>query len=90
LILYSGVAFSSSAEKSERMYSGTSSVLKISSGSKSRLKERRGVNHKIANESKKGLTGNLLSNGTLLLWSAVFLDGLLSFVHHGLGVFPPE
>jgi hypothetical protein len=33
------VAFSSSEEESERMYSGTSSVPKISSGSKSRLKK---------------------------------------------------
>jgi hypothetical protein len=33
------------------------------------------------------LTENLLSNGTLLWWSAAFLDGLLSLVRHGLGVF---
>jgi hypothetical protein len=30
---------------------------------------------------------NSLSNGTLLWWSVVFLDGLLSLVLHGLGVF---
>jgi hypothetical protein len=35
----------------------------------------------------KGLTENLLSNGALFWWSAAFLDGLLSLVHHGLGVF---
>jgi hypothetical protein len=35
------------------MYSGTSSVPKISSGSKSRLKEHRGINHKIANEKQE-------------------------------------
>jgi hypothetical protein len=33
------VVFSSSVEESERMYSGTSSVPKISSGSKSRLEK---------------------------------------------------
>jgi hypothetical protein len=39
LILCSGVAFSSSVEESERMYSGTSSVPKIYSGSRSRLEK---------------------------------------------------
>jgi hypothetical protein len=52
LILCSGVAFSSSVEESERMYSGTSLVLKISSGSRSRLKTER-VRHEIAIESRK-------------------------------------
>jgi hypothetical protein len=33
------MAFSSSEEESEKMYSGTSSVPKISSGSKSRLEK---------------------------------------------------
>jgi hypothetical protein len=33
------------------------------------------------------LEENSLSNGTLLWWSVVFLDGLLSFVRHGFGVF---
>jgi hypothetical protein len=33
------------------------------------------------------LAENSLSNGTLLWWSVVLLDGLLSFVRHGLGVF---
>jgi hypothetical protein len=33
------------------------------------------------------LTGNSLSNGTLLWRNAVLLDGLLSLVRHGLGVF---
>jgi hypothetical protein len=28
-----------------------------------------------------------LSNGTLLWWSAALLDGLLSLVLHGFGVF---
>jgi hypothetical protein len=30
---------------------------------------------------------NLLSNGALLWWSAALLNGLLSLVRHGLGVF---
>jgi hypothetical protein len=37
-----GVASSPSVEESERIYSGTSSVPKISSGSKPRLKTKRG------------------------------------------------
>jgi hypothetical protein len=47
------VALSSSAEESERMYSGTSSVPKISSGRNSRLKRQSGVNHEIAIKSKR-------------------------------------
>jgi hypothetical protein len=75
-------------EKSERMYSGTSSVPKISSGSKSRLeKVERGKPRDCNRKHKKGLTENLLSNGTLLWWSVAFLDGLLSLVCHVLGVF---
>jgi hypothetical protein len=50
---------SSSEEESERMYSGTSSVPKISSGSKSRLKEQREVNREIANKSKKQIERKL-------------------------------
>jgi hypothetical protein len=53
------VAFSSSEEELEKMYSGTSSVPKFSSGSKSRLKEQRGVSHKIAIESKKRIDRKL-------------------------------
>jgi hypothetical protein len=46
------------------------------------------VNHDIVVESKrKGLTENSLSNGVLLWWSATLLDGLLSLVRHGFGVF---
>jgi hypothetical protein len=33
---------------------------------------------------------NSLSNGTLLWWSVVLLDGLLSLVCHGFGVFSSE
>jgi hypothetical protein len=53
LTLCSGVASSSSSEESEGMYSGTSSVPKISSGSRSRLKEQKEVSREIANKSKK-------------------------------------
>jgi hypothetical protein len=38
-------------------------------------------------EARNGLKENSLSNGTLLWWSVVPLDGLLSLVRHGLGVF---
>jgi hypothetical protein len=37
--------------------------------------------------ARNGLKENSLSNGTLLWWNAVLLDGLLSFVHHGFGLF---
>jgi hypothetical protein len=40
--------------------------------------------------SKNRLKENSLSNGTLLWWSAVLLDGLLSLVRHGFGVFSFE
>jgi hypothetical protein len=47
------VASSSSREESEEMYSGVSSVPRISSGSRSRLEKTRRGKHEIANESKK-------------------------------------
>jgi hypothetical protein len=59
LILCSGVAFSSSEEESERMYSGTSSVPKIASGAGQDWKKQRGVNREIANESKKQINRKL-------------------------------
>jgi hypothetical protein len=59
LTLCSGVASFSSEEESERMFSGTSSVPKISSGSRSRLKEQRKVNRGIANKSKKQIERKL-------------------------------
>jgi hypothetical protein len=37
--------------------------------------------------ARNRLIENSLSNGTFLWWSAVLLDGLLSLVRHGLGVF---
>jgi hypothetical protein len=40
--------------------------------------------------ARNRLTGNSLSNGTLLWWSTALLDGLLSFVRHDLGVFSSE
>jgi hypothetical protein len=69
------------------MYSGTSSVPKISSGSRSRLKEQREANREIANKSKKQIERKSLSNGTLLWWNVVLFDGFLSLIRHGLGVF---
>jgi hypothetical protein len=41
------------------MYSGTSSVPKISSGSRSRLKEQKEVSREIANKSKKQIERKL-------------------------------
>jgi hypothetical protein len=37
--------------------------------------------------ARNRLTENSLSNGMLLWWSVVLLDGFLSLVCHGLGVF---
>jgi hypothetical protein len=49
--------------------------------------KQRGVNHEIANERKKRIDKNSLSNGTLLWWSAALLHGLLSLVRHDFGGF---
>jgi hypothetical protein len=37
--------------------------------------------------ARNRLRRNSLSNGILLWWSTALLDGLLSSVRHGLGVF---
>jgi hypothetical protein len=65
------VAFSSSVEESERMYSGTSSVPRISSGSKSRLNEQRGTNCEITNKNK------IKDSQKTHSWMVRFLDWLL-------------
>jgi hypothetical protein len=49
------VASSSSAEESERMYSGTSSVPKISSSSRSRLKSKKDESRDCNRNQKKGM-----------------------------------
>jgi hypothetical protein len=49
------VASSSSAEESEGMYSGTSSVPKISSGSRLRLKTKEGESLYCSREQEEGL-----------------------------------
>jgi hypothetical protein len=49
------MAFSSSTEESERMYSGISSAPKISSGSRSRLKSKEGESRDCYQEQEKGL-----------------------------------
>jgi hypothetical protein len=72
------------------MYSGISSVPKISSGSRSRLEKKRRGKHEIANESKKQIKRKLTLEWALLWWSAILLDGLLSLVRHGFGVFSFE
>jgi hypothetical protein len=47
-------------EESEEMYSDVSSVPKISSGSRSRLKKNKeGVKHEITHESKKQVKGKI-------------------------------
>jgi hypothetical protein len=51
------------------MYSGVSSVPKISSGSRSRLEETRRGKHKIANEGKKQIKRKLT-----LEWCASLVD----------------
>jgi hypothetical protein len=42
---------------------------------------------RLQTRARNRLTGNSLSNGALLWWSAALLDGLLSLIRHGLGVF---
>jgi hypothetical protein len=59
LTLCSGVAFSSSREESEEMYSGVSSVPRIFSGSRSRLERTRRGKHEIANGSKRQIRRKL-------------------------------
>jgi hypothetical protein len=83
------VASSASREESEEMYSGTSSVPMLSSGSKSRLKREKQeeVKCKIMRETGSKSRENSLSNRAFL-WRAALL-GLLALVH-GLGVFPLE
>jgi hypothetical protein len=38
-------------------------------------------------KARSRLKENSLSNGALLWWGAVLLDGSLAFVRHGFGVF---
>jgi hypothetical protein len=52
--------------------------------------KREGVNMRLQMGARNRLEESSLSNGTLLWWSAVLLDGLLSFVRHGFGVFSSE
>jgi hypothetical protein len=40
--------------------------------------------------ARNRLKENSLLNGTLLWWDIVLLDGLLSLVRHGFGVFSSE
>jgi hypothetical protein len=42
---------------------------------------------RLQTRARNRLKENSLSNGMLLWWSVVLLDGLLSLVRHGLGVF---
>jgi hypothetical protein len=37
--------------------------------------------------ARSRLKENSLSNGALLWWGVVLLDGLLAFIRHGFGVF---
>jgi hypothetical protein len=69
MTLCSGVASSASGEESEEMYSGTSSVPMISSGSKSRLKEaeenmKRKIKQKDKEQIKKELTSEAYASLT--------------------------
>jgi hypothetical protein len=48
--------------------------------------EQEGVKMRLQMRARCRLEGNSLSNGALLWWGAVFIDGLLAFVH-GFGVF---
>jgi hypothetical protein len=65
------VAFSSSVEESERMYSGISSVLKISSGSRSRLKSKKDESQDCNQNQEKGMRRRYYSR------TVHFFDGKL-------------
>jgi hypothetical protein len=67
--LCSGVASSYSREESEEMYSGVSSVPRISSRSGSRLEKTRRGKHEIANEIKKRIKRKLT-----LKWYACLVE----------------
>jgi hypothetical protein len=49
--------------------------------------KQEGVNIRLHMRARSWLKENSLSNGALLWWGAVILDGFLAFVRHGLGVF---
>jgi hypothetical protein len=50
-------------------------------------KKQEGVNIRLHMEARSRLKENSLSNGALLCWGVVLLDGLLAFARHGFGVF---
>jgi hypothetical protein len=52
--------------------------------------KQEGVNMRLQVRARDRLKENSLSNSTLLWWGAVLLDGLLSLVRHGFGVFSSE
>jgi hypothetical protein len=82
------VASSSSAEESERMYSGTSSVPNISSGSKSRLKTKRGESRDCNRKQEKGLRRRDYSLMVRLFGGALFSStGFFPLSSMVLGVF---
>jgi hypothetical protein len=83
------MASSSSAEESERMYSGISSVPKISSGSRSRLKSKKDESLDCDQNQEKGMRredysrmvrffdGELFSSSGFFLLSAMTLGVFL-------------
>jgi hypothetical protein len=73
------VASSSSAEESERMYSGISSVPKISSGSRLKLKSKKDESRDCSQGQEKGMRRRDYSQ------MVRFFDGRLFSAH---GVFP--
>jgi hypothetical protein len=85
------VASSSSAEESEGMYSGTSSVPKISSGSKSSLKTKEGETRDCSREQEKGLRRKAYSR-MVRFFGGVLLSsiGLYLLSAMALGVFFSE
>jgi hypothetical protein len=49
--------------------------------------KQEGVNIRLHMRARSRSKENSLSNGALLWWGVVLLDGLLAFVRHGLGDF---
>jgi hypothetical protein len=88
LVLCSGVASYSSAEESERMCSGTSSVPKIFSGSKSRMKTKEGESWDCGREQEKGLRRRDYSRMVRFFGGALFSSsGCFPLSAMALGVF---
>jgi hypothetical protein len=85
------VAFSSSVEESERMYSGISSVPKISFGSRSRLKSKKDESRDCNQNQEKGMRREDYSRMVRFFDGKLFSsNGFFPLSAMALGVFLEE